>query len=34
MVDQVTSEEKLEKLATQHFFKKFKIFNEKLVAVE
>ena len=33
-VDLVTSEEKLEKLAAQPFFKQFKIFYENLVAVE
>ena len=34
MVDLVTSEEKLKKLAAQPSFKQFKIFHETLVAVE
>ena len=34
MVDLLTSEEKLEKLAAQPSFKHFKIFHETLVAVE
>ena len=33
-VDLVTSDEKLKKLAVQHSFKQFKIFNENMVAVE
>ena len=34
MVDLVTSEEKLKKLAAQPSFKQFKIFHENQVAVE
>ena len=34
MVELVTSEEKLKKLAAQPSFKQFKIFHENLVAVE